>query len=1851
MISSVKVEKFEPFGKAFCSRHPFASLPKTSNKRSILESEIEPTCKWVLRSTKDHPECYEELFMQGNTVVWSVGKSQTVRTVQKCYSAMSLIVDCLWCTFSLPSEYCNRGENQVSSGETLHSLCVVQNDCIDVLTEDGALFTITLPFPVKQVVALQEGLLLERATAPGEITGQRRDVPTMFSVLHPLDEPRPITSKVEGKIFYICDPAVSVVFSCSDPPLVMTYDFVIGLHSVWHVTKATAQDCPESPTHVEHPSELHFSNIFHHPTPLLSAGAHSRLSVATPTQSFSPFNPFTPTSAVKAHSRVQSPAPAHLLSSAWSQRSLNMTISPAVDSPVRVGLRSPAPFFSPPMSFFSSKEESSWDSFQPLSPDVCLTQVWQETQVAVRYGTKGKASKAFLTKDKSGATFLCYLLGQLEKLRGVQVIQERDCVDLNNTFEIPAKDAVPVEKLNVMLVLEPNYSLVIYSGMIKGCQVNLPILPLLEVDQSLHFNTSEKVLSFSSIKLSNNEVNMDDAEGKPSLRNALQDVKILSLRDPVSDTCNLVLSDGSIYRIKLPILSQNLAVTACLKALKYILPGLLVIQAQLACYAVAQVPHLQDSEQEWKWFTKCVLELMGFQTEDKFKSDSPELPAAKKSKTQEEDQAWEMLTMSDFHQNMSRQGIGLPPLLNKETPGEEKHSFPMQIKKDALLQNHISSILFAWHLIYEDLKLNILGKDSLCPMAQFLCDLALALGWHAYVEYYCRDFPSLFLGSRDSPAHMTTDQQSEMFLPLCEKPPSIIQWLYNFLNGHPVEPFPVLPRTTKHTYNIIMLYSLFNNIEDKNNLEDDADKLFKCISYSEEVIATFKESFVTTQEKLRCFDSDADKVVAFLASSGLTRKDIDCLPFGVALPIREALHQSADDPPLTLPAGAYQLIGREDLASMLMTDAKKLNTYIPLKKATLKDGEIDDGFNIDDEILRLRFGKDLRVQEMKRLLQSSKPVTVNVLQKPDVSDHDFIQEQENRLLLMCKRTMALPVGRGMFTMATSRPVLTETIPIPPLDLSGRAPPRNTTVGLEHVETPADMKMWPLFHNGVATGLRIAQGISQIDSTWIVYNKPKTNQQSEEHAGFLMALGLNGHLKNLSHMNLHDYLCKGHELTTVALLLGTAAAKRGTMDVTITKMLSIHIDALLPPTSAELDLHHSAQVAAILGVGLLYQGTAQRRMAEVLLSEIGRPPGPEMENAVNRESYSLAAGLALGLVMLEHGNEAASVVDLKIADQLYHYMVGGQTKPQTGTQKEKFKSPSYQIKEGDSVNINVTGPGATLALGLMFMKTKNTSVAAWFDAPDTQVLLDFIRPDFLLLRLLSRGLIMWDSIHPSTNWVESHIPAIVHQCDTTSAESEAANSDIDMESLSQAKINIIAGCCMAMGLRFAGSANQEAFSCLMHYTKYCKDLLSNSAVEQAGKPTVETCLNTILLSLAMVMAGTGNLDVLRIARQLRKRHSPDVPYGSHMAVHMAIGLLFLGAGRFTLSTDGPSIAALICAFYPRFPISSTDNRYHLQAFRHLYVLAAEPRVLVPREVDTNKACHVPLEVTLKETQFYPETVLKLTAPCILPELQLIRKICVSGLRYWPITIDLTESKDSFSLLTASQGTLFVKRRTGFLSYADDPQGYRNILAKTFSAQTDQIEVVRSFSSDPNLIALVELFGDKDPSNEGERRLCSFIASTLVETVTEEKPEVLQILLRMWQIVHNLEYEPDSGSVWQMKLAVTFYKKVFSRISTRMRRKPLISGDFIEEYKFLLEESIDRLMNKNSILAKDCYSAEEQKRKFCPAVCCFAVYHDVPLPRSLPSLLQQGNVPSLAEMLQGSEDLPLTLTAMLRLQAQS
>lgn len=95
-----------------------------------------------------------------------------------------------------------------------------------------------------------------------------------------------------------------------------------------------------------------------------------------------------------------------------------------------------------------------------------------------------------------------------------------------------------------------------------------------------------------------------------------------------------------------------------------------------------------------------------------------------------------------------------------------------------------------------------------------------------------------------------------------------------------------------------------------------------------------------------------------------------------------------------------------------------------------------------------------------------------------------------------------------------------------LHLTGRAPPRNTTVDLNsgNVDVPPNMASWPSFHNGLAAGLKIAPA-SRVESAWIAYNKPKSTELANEYAGFLMALGLNGHLTKLATLNIHDYLTK------------------------------------------------------------------------------------------------------------------------------------------------------------------------------------------------------------------------------------------------------------------------------------------------------------------------------------------------------------------------------------------------------------------------------------------------------------------------------------------------------------------------------------------------------------------------------------------------------------------------------------------------------------------------------------------------------------------------------------------------------
>ncbi len=47
--------------------------------------------------------------------------------------------------------------------------------------------------------------------------------------------------------------------------------------------------------------------------------------------------------------------------------------------------------------------------------------------------------------------------------------------------------------------------------------------------------------------------------------------------------------------------------------------------------------------------------------------------------------------------------------------------------------------------------------------------------------------------------------------------------------------------------------------------------------------------------------------------------------------------------------------------------------------------------------------------------------------------------------------------------------------------------------------------------------------------------------------------------------------------------------------------------------------------------------------------------------------------------LQHGSNLIGMTDLNVPEQLYQYMVGGHRRTHAGINREKHKSPSYQIK--------------------------------------------------------------------------------------------------------------------------------------------------------------------------------------------------------------------------------------------------------------------------------------------------------------------------------------------------------------------------------------------------------------------------------------------------------------------------------------------------------------------------------------------------------------------------------------------
>eukprot|EP00737_Agarophyton_chilense_P002667 gb/GEZJ01003062.1/.p1 GENE.gb/GEZJ01003062.1/~~gb/GEZJ01003062.1/.p1 ORF type:complete len:897 (-),score=89.89 gb/GEZJ01003062.1/:3629-6163(-) len=770
-----------------------------------------------------------------------------------------------------------------------------------------------------------------------------------------------------------------------------------------------------------------------------------------------------------------------------------------------------------------------------------------------------------------------------------------------------------------------------------------------------------------------------------------------------------------------------------------------------------------------------------------------------------------------------------------------------------------------------------------------------------------------------------------------------------------------------------------------------------------------------------------------------------------------------------------------------------------LSESALEATEAEDGCDMEGDIYRLRFNDDRRLQEVRRILRSTDYTIMTPIQIPaeeNTAEFDIVAEQRFKLEVLVWKRLAAPVGRGAFTLRTFLPSdPTQPLPVPPICLSGKLyAQKGAKVTVSH--TDPKRLQWSDFHNGVAAGLRIIAAEEDNDCeaghiltrSWIVKHRPIDSAGDATHAGMLLAFGLGGYLPALRKTDYYQYLVPRHELTSIGLMLGLAAGNVGSMHEKLTKMMCLHIKYFNRPGFAVPDFNVTVnvQTAAILGLGLLHCGSPEQMVLEGLFAELGRSPKPG-DAVDDREGLALAAGISIGLLCLGSGSSAFAAADTRYIERLLLYANGGPIEklrmseakngPELGksdllhgqghtrTGSSPADSETSRTRDSNFVNTDVVSPAALHALALIYMKTSNRLMASRIDMPNTLYALDRARPHHVFLRVLTKSLILWDEISPTKEWLLKCMPRLLHAADTdghvnplnvlgkVNIADVFRDNEVDVQGVLQARAFAIAGGCTAMALKYAGTCDPSAISVLHEACISFKDALKQKGTYfETLEWVLMTCLCSLSLAISIVGAGSGDLSIFRLLRVLRKMKvsGKSEKYGFHLATHLAIGFLFLGGGCLTFGSSNTAIAGLLCAIYPFFPRATDDNRYHLQAMRHLYVLAVEPRCIEPRDVDTGKACSLDVEIRLKG-----DSKLSLKAPCIVPSANRIAEIAIVSERYLPSLFSINPTrKDKGWYSNTRNQVIFVKRRTGHLPYTEDPRGCKGVLARS-SARSSRL----------------------------------------------------------------------------------------------------------------------------------------------------------------------------------------------------
>ncbi|KAL6948545.1 hypothetical protein ACO0QE_001013 [Hanseniaspora vineae] len=651
--------------------------------------------------------------------------------------------------------------------------------------------------------------------------------------------------------------------------------------------------------------------------------------------------------------------------------------------------------------------------------------------------------------------------------------------------------------------------------------------------------------------------------------------------------------------------------------------------------------------------------------------------------------------------------------------------------------------------------------------------------------------------------------------------------------------FQLTPRTCK----IVELFDIFNSTNQNINIV----QVFRKLQISKHELETFPLGIYSLLNQLiKNYERLLVNVNSVIDVDLVSRVDLQKTSFSFFHSNNDLFHGSQNiDKPTLNDSDVMEHkqknmpITYHDLLSQIT------NTYQTSSPPTASIGDLHSvgKFQTASKI----FGHDKRFLAASRLVCFFLPVLA--LDYPKIGD-EYVKKSSYLHAAILKQ-LANSVGWGALTYSTCAPLPTDKFELSAFDFSAVYPRDNKVVELPVDSISPSVVDRGHFHSGVACALRISSQTEGLDFNWVAFNKPK--KLTVQFGGFLLGLGLLGFLKNLEEWQIYNLLGSKFAPVSIGMLLGMCASARGSMDLMLNKLICVHVDSFLPQGSNDMNISHEVQTAAVLGSGMLFERSFDKRITELLLNCLhGFVRSDATSKKVANEGYRVGAGIALGLVNL--GSCRKKQEEKVDFSDNYGELISD------ATISKLLATVKLDNDYENELMIDNSFIGATVSLMLIYLKSNNYEVAKIFKKYSLQKSSSAkeaptARPDFYFYTELAYNMIMWDFL--DENMLLSFLKSFL-KSDVSTMERKLMGLTV-LPAYYQ-----LAGFLISYALKNV-SSNDAIF---LRYVLPILDKLLSLPTKSFGSTynssvfveNMNQIKQLIMLSFALVFCGSGNLEV-------------------------------------------------------------------------------------------------------------------------------------------------------------------------------------------------------------------------------------------------------------------------------------------------------------------------------------------------------------------------------------------------------